>query len=70
MIMTIIVLIYLAGLTVVISSAKSDGALKVSDIVMIAISPCMLLPVVCLRITSLFVDVDTVVKTFDQNNAE
>jgi hypothetical protein len=56
-------------MTVVISSAKSDGALKVSDIVMIAISPCMLLPVICLKITSLFVDVNTIVKTFDQNNA-
>ena len=65
----IVTLIYLMGITVVFSNAKREGTLKVSDIVMIIVSPCMLMPILCLRITSFFVDVDKVLKTYDQNNA-
>lgn len=66
---TILVLIYLMGITVVFSNAKRDGMLKVSDVIMIIVSPCMLIPILCLRITSFFIDVEKVLKTYDQNNA-
>lgn len=60
-----IILLYLFGLTVVISNAKRDGRLLVSDLVMLSIAPCLVLPVILLRITSLFVNVDNVVKYYD-----
>lgn len=60
-----IILLYLFGLTVVISNAKRDGRLMVSDLVMLSIAPCLVLPVILLRITSLFVNVDKVIKFYD-----
>jgi uncharacterized membrane protein len=69
MMITILALIYLMGITVVFSNAKRDGMLKVSDVIMIIVSPCMLIPILCLRITSFFIDVEKVLKTYDQNNA-
>ena len=60
-----IILLYLFGLTVVISNAKRDGRLLVSDLVMLSIAPCLVLPVILLRITSLFVNVDKVIKFYD-----
>jgi hypothetical protein len=65
-----IILLYLFGLTVVISNAKREGALKVSDLVMFLVAPCLLLPVLMLRLASFFVNVDTVIKFYDQNNAQ
>ncbi len=58
------------GITVIIRNAKDEGTLRVSDIVMMFIACFIVLPVICLRITSFFVDVDKVLKTYDdQNNA-
>lgn len=60
-----IALLYLFGLTVVVSNAKKDGRLMVSDLVMLSIAPCLVIPVLLLRIVSLFVNVDKVVKYYD-----
>lgn len=60
-----IVLLYFFGITVVIGNAKKEGRLTISDLVMMSISPCIVLPVILLRITSFFVNVDNVVKYYD-----
>ena len=60
-----IILLYFFGSTVVIGNAKKEGRLTISDIVMISIAPCIVLPVIILRITSFFVNVDKVVKYYD-----
>ena len=56
---------YLFGFAVVITNAKRDGSLKVSDLVMFTLSPCLLLPVLLIRVVSLFIDVDKVVKYYE-----
>jgi len=60
-----IILLYLFGTTVIISNARKDGRLMISDIVMLLVSPCMVLPILALRIASMFVNVDKVIKFYD-----
>lgn len=60
-----IILLYFFGITVVISNAKKEGTLMISDIVMLCIAPCIVMPVILLRIVSFFVNVDNVVKYYD-----
>lgn len=60
----IVVLFYLFGLLVVISNVKRDGRLLVSDLLMLLIAPCLVIPVIVLRVASIFINVDRVIKFY------
>lgn len=65
MILSMICLLYLFGFTVIIKAARENKKLLVSDLVMLVIAPCFVLPVVLLSFTSMFVNVNATFKRFD-----
>ena len=65
MMISIICLLYCFGFTVIIKSARRKGKMITCDLIMLLIAPCFVLPVILMALSSMFMDIDSVVKRFD-----